>query len=174
MDSRMTLGDAAWAFLRAFFFLLKQVFVSLFEFVDAAVARRNRERIAEGEASGHGVGQLREVKREPEHHQLEHHQLEHSAGPHCIACATPPKGICPNCDDFWFNPCPARVAEEVAKSKKSVQGNQGKKYYGVRKGTKPGLYTTWKECEEVVKYYPGAEFKGFMKYSDAVRYLEEQ
>lgn len=100
--------------------------------------------------------------------------MEHTAGPYCVACATPPKGICPSCDDFWFNPCPARVAEEVAAARKSVQGNQGKKFYAVRKGVRPGLYMTWKECEEMVKYYPGAEFKGFQKYSDAVRYLEEQ
>ena len=105
-------------------------------------------------------GELREVKQE----------IEHTAGPHCVACATPPKGICPNCDPFWFDPCPALVAE----FKKSTRGMQGKKFYAVRKGAKPGLYTTWKECEAVVKYFSGAEFKGFQVYSDAVRYLEEQ
>ena len=36
-----------------------------------------------------------------------------------------------------------------------------KYYYGVRKGRNIGIYNTWKECEENVRGYPGAEYKSF-------------
>jgi ribonuclease HI len=36
-----------------------------------------------------------------------------------------------------------------------------RKYYVVWKGRKPGVYTTWSECEAQVKGYAGAEYKSF-------------
>ncbi|KAG0596190.1 hypothetical protein M758_UG231100 [Ceratodon purpureus] len=165
MDNRASLSDAPWTCLRAIVFLLRQIFVSLFETVDAAVLRRGRESNNASEVDGHQGGEIREVKKE-----FEPRQLEHTAVGHCVACATPPKGICPSCGPFWFDPCPAVVVE----FKKATRGMQGKKFYAVRKGVRPGLYTTWKECEAVVKYFSGAEFKGFQVYSGVVRYLEEQ
>jgi ribonuclease HI len=36
-----------------------------------------------------------------------------------------------------------------------------RKYYVVWKGRKPGVYTTWGECEAQVKGYAGAEYKSF-------------
>ena len=35
------------------------------------------------------------------------------------------------------------------------------KYYVVWNGRKPGIYTSWAECEAQVKGYPGAEYKSF-------------
>jgi ribonuclease HI len=35
------------------------------------------------------------------------------------------------------------------------------KYYVVWKGRKPGIYTSWGDCEAQVKGYPGAEYKSF-------------
>lgn len=35
------------------------------------------------------------------------------------------------------------------------------KFYTVRKGHTPGVYTTWAECQEQVKGFSGAEFKSF-------------
>ncbi|WP_078598543.1 viroplasmin family protein [Evansella clarkii] len=35
------------------------------------------------------------------------------------------------------------------------------KYYTVRKGRNPGVYSSWAECESQVKGFPGAEFKSF-------------
>jgi ribonuclease HI len=35
------------------------------------------------------------------------------------------------------------------------------KYYVVWKGRKPGIYTSWADCEAQVKGYPGAEYKSF-------------
>jgi len=44
-----------------------------------------------------------------------------------------------------------------------------KKYYVVWKGRKPGIYTTWAECEKQTKGYPGASFKSFPTLAEAKR-----
>lgn len=41
------------------------------------------------------------------------------------------------------------------------------KYYAVKEGRKPGIYTTWAECEEQVKGYQGADYKKFNNEEDA-------
>lgn len=46
-----------------------------------------------------------------------------------------------------------------------------KKYYAVRKGVRTGIFTTWKECEEQVKGYSGAEYKSFTNEEDAKSYI---
>ena len=79
------------------------------------------------------------------------------------------KPICEHCDDFWFDAPPMTLAEINAKA----VGHRGKKFYAVRKGTRPGIYTTWRECEDKVKHFSGAEFKGFQTYSDAMKFMEE-
>lgn len=45
------------------------------------------------------------------------------------------------------------------------------KVYAVRKGKKVGIFNTWKECEEVVKGFSGAEFKSFSNLNEAKDYL---
>lgn len=35
------------------------------------------------------------------------------------------------------------------------------KYYVVWKGRKPGIYTSWQECNEQISGFPGAEYKSF-------------
>ncbi|MDO5135368.1 MAG: ribonuclease H family protein [Eubacteriales bacterium] len=47
----------------------------------------------------------------------------------------------------------------------------GKKIYAVKKGRVPGIFLTWKECEESVKGYPGAEYKGFSSREEGEAYL---
>lgn len=42
-----------------------------------------------------------------------------------------------------------------------------KKYYVVWKGKKPGIYSTWKDCEEQVKGVEGAVYKSFPTVEDA-------
>lgn len=46
-----------------------------------------------------------------------------------------------------------------------------KNVFAVRKGRQPGLYATWAECEQQVKGFPGAEFKGFNSDADARSWL---
>ena len=41
------------------------------------------------------------------------------------------------------------------------------KYYAVKEGRKPGVYTTWADCEEQVKGYAGADYNKFNNEEDA-------
>ena len=43
-----------------------------------------------------------------------------------------------------------------------------KKWYVVWVGTEPGVCDSWAECEERVKGYPGARYKGFATQEDAI------
>lgn len=45
-------------------------------------------------------------------------------------------------------------------------------YYAVAKGRVPGIYTTWKECEEQVKGFSSASYKKFPNKKDAKYFVE--
>jgi ribonuclease HI len=45
------------------------------------------------------------------------------------------------------------------------------KYYAVRKGRKPGIYTSWDECKALVTGFKGAEYKSFTDRSAAESYM---
>lgn len=47
-----------------------------------------------------------------------------------------------------------------------------KNFYAVKKGAKPGIYSTWKETEAQVSGFPGAVYKGFATREDAQNWLE--
>ncbi len=38
------------------------------------------------------------------------------------------------------------------------------KYYGVKRGLVPGVYTSWDECKAQVDGFSGAEYKSFHKH----------
>lgn len=44
-------------------------------------------------------------------------------------------------------------------------------YYAVRKGKTLGIYQTWKDCEEQVRGYSGAEYKKFPTYKEAENFI---
>lgn len=44
------------------------------------------------------------------------------------------------------------------------------KFYAVKKGKTPGVYATWKECEENVKGYSRAIFKSFASSEEAFQF----
>lgn len=46
-----------------------------------------------------------------------------------------------------------------------------KKYYAVRVGRTPGIYTSWTECQKQIMGYKGALFKGFASEAEAKLYL---
>lgn len=46
------------------------------------------------------------------------------------------------------------------------------KFYAVKKGLRPGIYTTWAECQEQTKGVSGAAFKSFSTQQAADQYLE--
>lgn len=45
------------------------------------------------------------------------------------------------------------------------------KYYAVRKGRNPGIYTTWPEAQKQVSGFKGAEFKSFPTKDEAENYI---
>ena len=46
------------------------------------------------------------------------------------------------------------------------------KLYAVRKGFKPGVYRSWKECERQVKGFSGAVYKSFKTLAEATTFVE--
>lgn len=46
-----------------------------------------------------------------------------------------------------------------------------KKFYAVKKGTIPGIYTTWGECQQNVNGFPGAIYKGFGTKKEAQEFM---
>lgn len=48
------------------------------------------------------------------------------------------------------------------------------KYYAVKKGRNPGIYTSWDLCLKEVKGYKGAIYKSFKKKEDAENFLEDK
>ena len=44
------------------------------------------------------------------------------------------------------------------------------KFYAVRKGRQPGIYTTWPACEEQIKGFPGAVYKAFPTKAQALAF----
>jgi len=48
-----------------------------------------------------------------------------------------------------------------------------KNFYGVKKGKRTGIFTSWAECKEAVDGFSGAEYKGFATKEEACVYLGE-
>ncbi len=46
-----------------------------------------------------------------------------------------------------------------------------KNFYVVRVGRTPGIYKTWKECQQQVTGYSGAEFRGFVTREEAEEFM---
>ena len=46
-----------------------------------------------------------------------------------------------------------------------------KKYYAVRTGKQPGIYTTWEECSKNVLGFPGAVYKSFKTMEEAEAFM---
>lgn len=47
------------------------------------------------------------------------------------------------------------------------------KYYAVRRGKTPGIYTTWSECEANIKNFSKAEYKSFKNLADAEAFMKD-
>lgn len=48
-----------------------------------------------------------------------------------------------------------------------------KKYYAVKKGFNPGIYTKWSECQQNINGFSGAIYKGFNNKIDAENFLND-
>lgn len=51
------------------------------------------------------------------------------------------------------------------------EGDDNLKYYAVKKGNLPGIYTEWEEVRPLVTGFPGAEYKSFKTQKEAEAYL---
>lgn len=49
-----------------------------------------------------------------------------------------------------------------------------KKYYAVKKGIKPGIYTNWQDCKDQVHGYKGAIYKSFLSEEEAKAFVNEE
>lgn len=49
-----------------------------------------------------------------------------------------------------------------------------KKFYAVARGRKIGIFTTWSECEKLIKGYPNQDYKGFSILEEAEAWLQEK
>jgi ribonuclease HI len=47
-----------------------------------------------------------------------------------------------------------------------------KNYYAVKNGRKPGIYTTWADCQQKIIGFSGAVFKGFETLEEAQEYMK--
>jgi len=48
-----------------------------------------------------------------------------------------------------------------------------KKYYAVKKGRTPGVYTTWTDAQKQISGYSNAEFKSFQSQEEANAFLDD-
>lgn len=48
------------------------------------------------------------------------------------------------------------------------------KFYAVRKGKKPGIYTSWDMCKQQTDGFSGAEFKSFPTREEAEEYISQK
>ena len=46
-------------------------------------------------------------------------------------------------------------------------------FYAVKAGVKPGIYLTWKECENNTKGFPNARYKKFSSKDLALQFINE-
>ncbi|AEO64782.1 822debb2-4017-4d09-98ef-c3911b9844ea [Thermothielavioides terrestris] len=66
------------------------------------------------------------------------------------------------------NAAPAPAAEPPSKKRKMDAVEQ--KYYAVRAGFTPGVYTSWSLCQQQITGFKGAQFKSFLSYDDALAF----
>ena len=50
----------------------------------------------------------------------------------------------------------------------------GTNFYAVRNGRAPGVYETWEECEQQVKYFKNAQYKKFKTKELAQEFMEKE
>ena len=68
-----------------------------------------------------------------------------------------------------------KAQQELAKLKgKYEQPKKVEKYYAVKIGRKPGIYTSWKECKKYVHKYDGAQFRAFKTLAEAENFMKTQ
>jgi ribonuclease HI len=55
-----------------------------------------------------------------------------------------------------------------------TEAHMAKKYYAIKKGHQPGIYTSWPEAQKQVSGYSNAEFQSFSTKEEAENYLHPE
>lgn len=61
----------------------------------------------------------------------------------------------------------------IKSAAKSASKKKKKKFYAVRKGVAPGIYSKYAECLEQVRGFSRAEYKGFATMEEAQKYIDQ-
>lgn len=93
----------------------------------------------------------------------EYKDMAYKYMPYCSKCAHRV-----NCDMPCLTP-DEKSQETILEGIEREEFNMAK-YYGVKVGKTPGVYTSWADCEAQVKGYPGAQYKGFGSKEEAEVY----
>ncbi len=62
--------------------------------------------------------------------------------------------------------------KETKKTKAKDDFNPKDVFYAVRVGIKPGVYKTWKECQEQIIHFPNQQFKKFLTLKEAQDFVQ--
>lgn len=72
------------------------------------------------------------------------------------------------------NPAAVTVHKNTRQYVCHYQEAHSLKYYAVKRGRQPGIYTTWQACKEQIDHYSGAVFKSFEDAAAAEEYLLQE
>jgi hypothetical protein len=138
-------GDLLCLLIWSIVALLRKVFVSVFDLIDAAFEHRGATMTSTPSWRGllrHTFGIL----------QCQHHpSFSYAAQENEASSSSFADGTIPRC----------KLATHVGRFN----------YYAVKRGYNCGLYFNWPDCEHQVRGYSSAQFKGFQRKKDAENYL---
>lgn len=64
------------------------------------------------------------------------------------------------------------ATSEVQPSVPEQSSKKASAYYAVRNGYVPGVYTSWKECQDQINGFPGAKYRKFGSEDDAKKFVD--
>jgi hypothetical protein len=138
-------GDLLCLLIRSIATLLRKVFVSVFDLIDAAFEHRGATLTLAPSRGGslHHTSGILQCQRHP--------SFRYAAQENEASSSSFVDGMIPRC----------KPATRVGRFN----------YYAVKRGYNCGLYFNWPDCERQVRGYLGAQFKGFQRKEDAENYL---
>jgi hypothetical protein len=138
-------GDLLCLLIRSVAALLRKVFVSVFDLIDAAFEHRGATLTLAPSRGGslHHTSGILQCQRHP--------SFRYAAQENEASSSSFVDGMIPRC----------KPAMRVGRFN----------YYAVKRGYNCGLYFNWPDCERQVRGYLGAQFKGFQRKEDAENYL---
>jgi hypothetical protein len=138
-------GDLLCLLIRSVAAILRKVFVSVFNLIDAAFERRGAT-LTSAPSRGSSLRHTSGILQCQRHPSFRYAAQENEASSSSFA-----DGTIPRCK-------PATLVGRF-------------NYYAVKRGYNCGLYFSWPDCEYQVRRYSGAQFKGFQRKEDVENYL---